>query len=259
MTERLALRVVQMTDLHLLADPEARFKGEDTRRRFLQALALTQQLAPDLLILTGDLAQDEAQDTYAWLHKQLQNSGLQWFWLPGNHDRPELMQGFAPPVFYHQTPHWQLLGLNTRLPGRPEGQLSETELERLQQALRCNKPLLLAMHHHPLQVNSRWMDAIALRNSETFWQLVDKNTVLKLLLCGHVHQPLSRKHQGVQVLASPATALQFTPLRNEFSINNKALPAIRLVRLLTDGVFSSRLLYFDPQNFTHREGGQSCG
>ncbi|MBE0505941.1 MAG: metallophosphoesterase [Marinospirillum sp.] len=259
MAKRPVLRVVQMTDLHLLSDPAARFKGEDTRSRFLQALALTKRLAPDLLILTGDLAQDEAQDTYLWLYQQLQNSGIQWFWLPGNHDRPELMQLFAPPVFYHQTPHWQLLGLNTRLPGRPEGELSETELQRLQQALVCNKPLLLAMHHHPLQVKSRWMDAIALQNTDALWQLVDKNTVLKLLLCGHVHQPLSRWHQGVQVLASPATALQFTPLQNEFSINNKALPAIRLVRLLPGGVFSSRLLYFNPQHFTHREGGQACG
>lgn len=259
MTDRSVLRVVQMTDLHLLADPAALFKGEDTRKRFLQALALTRKLAPDLLILTGDLAQDEAQATYLWLYQQLQNTGLQWCWLPGNHDDPELMQLFAPAVFYHQTPHWQLLGLNTRLPGRPEGQLSEAELQRLQQALACNKPLLVAMHHHPLQVKSRWMDAIALQNAAAVWQLVDKNTRLKLLLCGHVHQPLSRWHQGVQVLASPATALQFTPLQNEFSINNKALPAIRLVRLLPAGVFSSRLLYFNPQHFTHKESGQACG
>jgi 3',5'-cyclic-AMP phosphodiesterase len=256
------LRVVQLTDLHLLADPQARYRGLDTRRRFLAALQLAMRLQPQLLLLTGDLAQDEASATYQWLHQQLQASGLNWYWLPGNHDAPLLMQHWAAPVFHHTTKHWQLLGLSSHWPGQAAGWLDSQQLHRLQQALSDPRPLLVALHHPPLQVNSQWMDSINLQNQQAFWQLVDKSDQqqrLKLLICGHVHQPLSRWRGHTRILASPATAAQFTPLQDEFSIDNQALPAIRLIRLQPGGCFSSRLLHYDPEGVTHSAGGQACG
>ncbi|SFX60350.1 metallophosphoesterase [Marinospirillum alkaliphilum] len=261
-TESGVFRLVQLTDPHLLADPTARYRGLDTRQRFLAGLQLARRLQPDLLLLTGDLAQDEAAATYQWLYQQLQASGLTWRWLPGNHDAPELMQAWSSSVFHDQTPHWQLLGLDSHWPGQVAGYLSATELERLQQALTDPRPLLVALHHPPIKVNSRWMDAISLDNASNFWQLVDKLDLkqqLKLLICGHVHQPLSRQQGHTRVLACPSTAAQFTPQQDEFSIDDKALPALRLIRLNTRGCFSSRLIHYDPQAVTHSSSGQGCG
>lgn len=251
MNEARPLRIVQMTDLHLLGDAHARYRGLDTRQHFLDALALTRRLAPDLLILTGDLAQDEATATYAWLHAQLQQSGLEWVWLPGNHDDPDKMQAFAEPVFHRTYAHWQLLGLSSHQPGQVEGWLDEQQLQRLQQALQQPQPLLVALHHPPIKVNSRWMDAIGLQNADAFWQLVDNpshQAPLKLLLCGHVHQPLRVRQQQTLVLTTPATAAQFTPFSDDFSINDKGLPAIRLLRLRACGQHTTRLLYYQPMD-----------
>ena len=93
-------RLVQMTDLHLLADPQALYRGKATRTSFLEALKLACHLKPDLLLLTGDLAEDEQPATYQWLYQQLEASGLTWQWLPGNHDQPALMNELKPSDFY---------------------------------------------------------------------------------------------------------------------------------------------------------------
>jgi len=238
------LRLLQLTDLHLLADPEAHFKGVDTRANLLRALQEAQRLAPDLVLLTGDLAQDEKLGSYQWLVDQLETTGLPWHWLPGNHDDPELMTEFAPAVFYQQLENWQLLGLNTRWPDQAAGFLADTELQRLDQALAVDQPLLIALHHHPLAVGSRWMDAIALQNSTEFWQRLQGFQQPLVIICGHVHQEQSWQQQGATVYSTPATALQFAPDCDDFQLDEQAAPGLRWIDLLPEGQWKSEVVRF---------------
>ena len=238
------LRLLQLTDLHLLADPEARFKGVDTRAHLLRALQVAKRLAPDSILLTGDLAQDEQLGSYQWLVEQLQTTGLTWQWLPGNHDDPELMARFAPAVFYQQLQGWQLLGLNTRWPGQAAGYLPEAELQRLDQALAVKQPLLIALHHHPLAVGSRWMDAIALRNTAEFWQRLQGFQQSLVMICGHVHQEQDWQHQGATVYSTPATALQFTAKSDVFQLDEEAAPGLRWMDLYPSGQWKTGVVRF---------------
>lgn len=239
-----SLRILQLTDLHLLADPLARFRGVDTRANLVQALQQAAKQPPDLVILTGDLAQDESLQTYQWLASHLDATGWNWQWIPGNHDSPEQMACFAPPVFYQQQSAWQLLGLNTRNPGHAAGLLSTDELQRLEQALSLNRPLLIAMHHHPLAVGSRWMDAIALQNNEAFWQLCQGFQQPLVVICGHVHQESYFQHQGASVYSTPATALQFAPQCDDFQLDTLALPGMRWLELQSDGCWKTQVVRF---------------
>ena len=245
-TQQLAhtFRVVQLTDLHLLADAKARYRGANTRAHFLTALALTQRLKPNLLLLTGDLAEDEQLATYQWLYKQLTASGLAWQWLPGNHDNPSLMRQFSPSHFHQQTPHWQIVGLNSHLPNHTQGRLAPQELALLQQALNNPKPLLLALHHPPVSVNSQWKDAIALENAAEFWAKLKHQPQARLVVFGHVHQAFASKNYHSHTLATPASSVQFTADSNTFAISQLALPALRLIRLKPAGRYSTRLIYF---------------
>lgn len=236
-------RVVQLTDLHLLADPCADYRGKNTRANFLAVLKLAKRLQPDLLLLTGDLAEDEQHTTYQWLQQQLKNSGLNWQWLPGNHDNPALMAHFKPTDFYQKTQHWQLLGLNSHWPNHTQGQLNAQQLERIQQALTNPKPLLIALHHPPVAVGSLWKDSLALHNTAEFWALLKDQQQAKLVLFGHVHQAFSGKHHHSQTLATPATSIEFTADSDQFSISPSSQPGLRFIRLQTAGRFSSRVLY----------------
>lgn len=238
------MRLVQLTDLHLLADPSALYRGQATRAHFLAALKLALRLQPDLLLLTGDLAEDEQLATYQWLFQQLNNSGLNWQWLPGNHDNPELMDSFSPTDFHQQTQHWQILGLNSHLPNQTQGELDRKQLERLKLALTNPKPLLIALHHPPVAVNSQWKDAIALQNSAAFWKLLKDQNHARLVIFGHVHQAFSSSKHACKVFATPASSVQFTANSDNFAISESAPPALRLIRLKPKGVFTTRLIYF---------------
>lgn len=238
------MRLVQLTDLHLLADPKARYRGQDTRAHFLAALKEAKQLKPDLLILTGDLAEDEQLATYQWLYQQLENSHLNWQWLAGNHDQPQLMASLSPADFYQQTEHWQILGLNSHLPSATQGRLDDQQLERLKTALNNTKPLLIALHHPPVAVASQWKDKLALENSDEFWALLKNKPQAKLVIFGHVHQAFSQRKYHSLNLATPATAIQFTAEVDNFAIDNTALPALRLICLKPAGQYSTRLIYF---------------
>lgn len=236
--------LVHLTDLHLLANPQAYYRGQNTRTSFLAGLKLATQLKPNLLLLTGDLAEDEQPATYQWLYQQLEASELAWQWLPGNHDQPKLMNELKQSDFYLQTEAWQILGLNSHLPKATQGRLDASQLEQLKQALKKTKPLLIALHHPPLKVGSQWKDALALQNTDEFWALLKDKPQAKLVVFGHVHQAFSEYKYHSLNLATPATSVQFTTNSNTFAIDYLAQPALRLINLKPEGQYSTQLIYF---------------
>lgn len=60
------LQVVQLSDTHLFANPEGVMLGCPTDGTLQAVLASVRELpaSPDLLLLTGDLSQDETQGSY---------------------------------------------------------------------------------------------------------------------------------------------------------------------------------------------------
>ncbi len=252
------LRLVQLTDLHLMADSDALYRGVDSRSHFLAALQQALSLEPELLLLTGDLAEQVQPETYAWLYQQLQATGLAWQWLPGNHDSVELMQSFKPAHFELSLAGWQLLSLNTSLPGEAAGWLAASELERLSQALAAQRPTLIALHHHPLPVGSAWMDALGLKNAAALWEVLQAADQPRVLLCGHVHQAASWQHLGASVYATPATSVQFRPQVEQFQLATQAQPGLRWLDIQPSGHWQTQLVHFSVE-FTHRRRGQGCG
>jgi Icc protein len=66
--------VVQISDLHLFAKSHQRLLGVDTEASFLavQKAIVSLDPLPDVLLLTGDLAQDGSAAAYARLRSYLQ-------------------------------------------------------------------------------------------------------------------------------------------------------------------------------------------
>ncbi len=246
------LRLVQLTDLHLLTDAKAKYRDIYPQVNFLQTLALAQQLKPDYLVLTGDLAEDEQETTYAWLHEQLNLSGLKWLWLAGNHDNAQFMRQFAPTNFYIEELHWLLVGLNSQLFGATQGYLTAEQLELVERALAQPKPVYFALHHHPITVGSTWKDELGLTNATQFNQLLQATRPKTAIISfGHIHQEFYAQQGHLTYLGCPATSVEFTARSNTFSLTPQALPRLRLLRLSPEGKFSTRVL---PQvtNYSQR-------
>ncbi|NJM46499.1 MAG: hypothetical protein HC860_10200 [Alkalinema sp. RU_4_3] len=88
--------VVQITDTHLFAEPEGEMFGCRTRETFDTVIEAIAQLEtkPDLLLLTGDVSQDDSVASYVYVRSRLQDLNIPSYWLPGNHDQEEGASAF---------------------------------------------------------------------------------------------------------------------------------------------------------------------
>src|SRR5690554_8188890 len=82
------LRVLQLTDPHLMANADGALLGVNTRDSLDAVIAevLKTHGQPDLILATGDLAQDGSEEAYRVLGDRLQTFSGDSAWLAGNHD-----------------------------------------------------------------------------------------------------------------------------------------------------------------------------
>lgn len=248
MTQAAPLLVAQVTDTHLFADDRQEMMGCRTACTLQAVLAQIEQLQPqpELLLLTGDLSQDETPASYQLLREQVTRLGIPAYWLPGNHDRFSLMQQhLSSPLVSAQTCFqrggWKFLLLNSQMQGKVYGQLSPETLDWLEQQLQAtDEPTLVALHHPPLPIGSAWMDAIGLQNGPALLQMIERYPQIKLVIFGHIHQAFEQERDRVGYLGSPSSCVQFVPRRAELAIDSQQ-PGFRLIWLYADGSYTTEV------------------
>ncbi|MEB3361195.1 MAG: metallophosphoesterase, partial [Synechococcaceae cyanobacterium] len=136
-------RILQLSDPHLLADPRGRCRGVRPLRQLHQALrqgldqARELGCAADLVLISGDLCDDESWGGYARLRELLETPSLPLALLPGNHDRPLYLRAvlgrraaLAPALL--PCGAWDLLLLDSHRPGCVSGWLGAAQLAWLE-------------------------------------------------------------------------------------------------------------------------------
>ena len=87
------MRILQLSDPHLVAADRALVRGRPALPLFERALDHAAEQHPDLLLITGDLCQDESWGGYVRLWRALeQRIQCPVALVPGNHDHPLLLQ-----------------------------------------------------------------------------------------------------------------------------------------------------------------------
>ncbi|MGO3058384.1 metallophosphoesterase [Halomonas sp. AOP43-A1-21] len=231
------MRLVQITDAHLYADINARSRAGVPWLHFQRVLAAAVAERPDIIVLTGDVSQDETAASYTLASDALASLPCPWFWLPGNHDQIDLMRAEHPLLEAVDMQQWRLLLLNTQVAGQPHGELGSERLKALSALLKeDDRPVLIAMHHPPVDVGASWMDAMGLQDREAFWQVLSAYQQVKIVLFGHAHQAYAQ-HIGladggrVDVYGCPAMSDQFMPGAETFTIDEASRPGYRVVDL----------------------------
>jgi Icc protein len=249
MSQPAPLLVAQITDTHLFADPSQQMKRAATYETLQTVLERVDNFKPkpDILLLTGDLSQDETPESYHNLHALVSPLAIPAYWIPGNHDCPSLMAEILDrePIFPHksfQQGGWQFILLNSAVPGCVGGELSESTLDWLEQQLEAagDRPTLVSLHHHPLPVNSAWMDDLGLQNPGDLLTILDRYSQVRLVIFGHIHQEFERERKGIQYFGTPSTCVQFTPRHDEFAID-PVPPGFRLLALYPDGTWTTKV------------------
>lgn len=258
-TSHANIRILQITDTHLFAGKHETLLGVNTWDSFnavLDAIS-AQQDAFDLIVATGDLAQDHSTEAYQHFADGIARLGAPCVWLPGNHDfQPVMFETLAAAAINDAKQillgdSWQLVLLDSQVSGVPHGMLSDYQLEWLDNALAAvpDRHTLVLLHHHPLPSGCTWLDQHSLRNSHMLDELLQRYPQAKNLLCGHIHQDLDVEWNGRRVMASPSTCVQFKPHCTNFAIDSLA-PGWRLLELYADGSLSTQVKRLATQAFS---------
>jgi Icc protein len=236
-------RLLQLTDLHLYADPENRLLGQNTRRTLESVLRLaqTRHWPPDAIVLTGDLVHDELPGAYRYLRERLDDLGVAYHCIPGNHDRLDLLVGLldsaaASGLRRVTAGAWELLLLDSTLPGEAGGHLNETILGGLADAAAAGRkrPTLVFLHHHLAPLGSRWIDTMQVSNGSEALAVIARHPDVRAVISGHVHQDAEQLVQNVRLLTTPSTCVQFRPGSVDFSLDPRT-PGYRWLELHADG------------------------
>ncbi|GAB6388401.1 3',5'-cyclic-AMP phosphodiesterase [Stutzerimonas marianensis] len=240
--EKDSVLLVQLTDSHLFGNPGGKLLGMDTADSLQRVvdLVLAEQPGIDLVLATGDLSQDGSLASYERFRTLSERIQAPARWCPGNHDELAIMREASRDTDLMQPVldigAWRVVMLDTLVPGSVHGMLREDQLQLLDRALgeAPDRHHLICLHHHPVTIGSRWMDKIGLRNRDALFEVVDRHPGVKALLWGHIHQAFDAAREGVRLLATPSTGVQFTPGSEDFDVDTRA-PGYRWLRLHADG------------------------
>lgn len=239
-------RVTQITDPHLMADASGTLLGVRTRDSLEAVVRCASQRhgGTDLLLATGDLAQDASDVAYHEFARQVSVFDCAHSWVAGNHDDSPLLNRIAAQYRaagrHLLVGGWQVVVLDSSVQGQVHGYLDEEELAFLQGALSAypDRPALVSLHHHPIEIRTEWMNPIGVANRDAFWEVIDRHPQVRAVLWGHIHQDLDDRRGDVRLLATPSTCIQFEAGSDDFSVEPLA-PGFRWLDLHSDGTLDT--------------------
>ena len=216
--------IAQITDMHVVEEGVLCGGSIPTNDMLRSAVYRINNLDPpvDLVLATGDLVEHGKREAeYHVLKSILCELSAPVFVIPGNHDQRDMIRkvfpendhyprGNGPLNYVIDTPLLSLIGLDTSVPGSPEGKMDYQGLAWLKAALtsRLNRPTLIFMHHPPFRTGIWWMDAVGLFGGKNMAERVSQFDNIKRIICGHIHRSISANWAGTTVSVAPSTAHQ---------------------------------------------------
>ena len=247
--ESATLRIIQISDCHVSADPDALYRGQGADANFQKILHLARRWNPALVLLTGDVSEDGSQESYERISGFLAQTGVPVLALPGNHDDAVVMSRYfrlgpwdGPQVL--EVENWQLVLLDSTEPDRISGCFSTSRLEQIHASLhdKGTGHKLVALHHQPVPVGSPWIDRYMLESPERFFEVIDQSPRVRCIIWGHVHHDFQEQRKGVTLLGAPSTVANSIPGAQRFTLDPVG-PACRWLELSARGEVSTGLLY----------------
>jgi 3',5'-cyclic AMP phosphodiesterase CpdA len=209
--------IAQISDLHIKAPGTLAYGRVDTARALERCVATLNQFTPkpDLVVISGDLADTPRAEEYAHLKRLLGPLNIAFAGIPGNHDQRDMMRATLPqnyafpsgPLNQHlEIGGLDLVLLDSSVSGKPHGELDAPTLRWLEATLASapDRPALLFLHHPPLQAGIWHMDRQNLQNANELANVVKRHPRVQLIATGHVHRATLTMFAGVPTTICPA-------------------------------------------------------
>jgi 3',5'-cyclic AMP phosphodiesterase CpdA len=210
--------IAQISDLHIKPPGSLAYGRVDTASALERCVAALNAFRPrpDLVVISGDLADTPTAEEYEHLKRLLAQLELPFVGIPGNHDSRELMRAAFPLADYAfasgplnqrvEIGGLDLVLLDSSVAGKPHGELDAATLQWLAATLASSpdRPALLFLHHPPFATGIWHMDRQNLLNAGELATVVKRHPRVQLIACGHVHRATLAMFAGVPSTICPA-------------------------------------------------------
>jgi len=210
--------IAQISDLHIKPPGALAYGRVDTASALERCVAALNAFTPkpDLVVISGDLADTPTAEEYEYLKRLLAPLKLPFVGIPGNHDSRELMRAAFPRAAYAfptgalnqsvEIGGLDLVLLDSSVPGRPHGELDAPTLQWLAATLASSpdRPALLFLHHPPFKTGIWHMDHQYLLNAGELAAVVKRHPRAQLIAAGHIHRAILTMFAGIQSTICPA-------------------------------------------------------
>lgn len=217
--------IAHLSDLHVCADGVAHRAPIDLDAALHNGFAALAALdpRPDVILVTGDVADDGDPVAYARAVDLLRGLKRPVVVVPGNHDDPTEFAAFmrdlsaessvpAPPLAsLRDFAGLRVIGLASHLPLTSAGGLDDPQLDWLDDTLAAGptRPTLLAVHHPPFRCGIGFMDRIRLIEGAARLEcIVAAHPHVLGLVCGHHHRAMETLYGGRPCFVAPSLSYQ---------------------------------------------------
>lgn len=205
--------VAQISDTHVRTDD-----GGESVRQLQRSLAGARAYRADVILITGDLVNDERADEYAAFAEAIVDPPAPVYVLPGNHDdRARLRQALPSHSYLPAAGHLsytvdgfpvRIVALDQICPGETHGEFTPELTQWLDAVLSAapGAPTLVALHHPPFPTYDMLFDKIGLRGAESFAAVIGAHRQVVRIICGHHHRTALGQVAHAPTLIAPSTS-----------------------------------------------------
>jgi 3',5'-cyclic AMP phosphodiesterase CpdA len=203
--------IAQLSDIHADGSKEA-------LERLESVLTWLRPMKPDAIIVSGDLAEADHEQSYGKVRDRLEGANAPFYVVPGNVDDPAAMrQAFGSRFDWPQDgklncsaklgEELRVIGLDVTVAGAHHGDAAPV-LEWLEAELSSGgPPALIFQHQHPFLCGIDGKDRNICYNNEALSRVIGTASDVVLgLTCGHVHRPMFTRFAGRPATMAPSVA-----------------------------------------------------
>ena len=265
--------LLHLSDTHLRAEGSRLFDLVDGVERLARALAAIESsgIRPDAVVFTGDLADLGEARAYADLRALVEpfaaRLGAPVVWVMGNHDdraafRRVLLDELGDPLPVDRVDELdglRVITLDTTVPGHHHGELTDEQLEWLEEVLATPAPLgtILAMHHPPVPSVLPLAASVELRDQARLARLL-RGTDVRAIIGGHLHYSTFATFAGIPVsVASSTCYAQDLTVPTGGTRPQDGAQAFNLVHVYDDTVVHSVVPVDVPRTLEHIDADEA--
>ncbi len=259
------LRVAQLSDLHISTSAGG-YQWRNTTESFAAVAEHVMEDPPDMLVITGDIADQGRPEEYEQVGLALAGFDRPVYCLPGNHDRTDAFHAHLPRPGVLAQPamrvgDWQFLFGDSNLGGRTlepqhgwvdtpdrihdaNGSLTDNEYTRLESQLTVPgaEHSMLWLHHPP--GSSRFFEEPAY--DEQIRGLLEGTTV-RAVAAGHAHTGITVEIGGIPSHLCPSTGLSV-----DFEAMTVMPPGYRRYEFWPDGTINTEVVWVEDERWSKR-------